>query len=230
MWLNPQFPADLVTFTEEILNGKLHFLCSVKVTIQPPTNPSPSDKTLLLLWKKHFLTEIYKNTKHLLSKCFKNAVLRCQEMVRCKYFFWHQTETCLLENLKIQKGDFLLENLKINKNSDNVHWNVWTNIKTSYARNNIFKKRIPNMIFWIIYTLVQISFVGTTLGRFSQFFFYFLSLANHSSQHFNTVPPPPPLPHHKKASYGPVTVCFLLLHTVSENYFIYSRVSRVTTS
>ena len=28
MWPNPQFPADLVTFTEEILNGKLHFLCS----------------------------------------------------------------------------------------------------------------------------------------------------------------------------------------------------------
>ena len=29
MWSNPQFPAaDLVTFTEEVLNGKLHFLCS----------------------------------------------------------------------------------------------------------------------------------------------------------------------------------------------------------
>ena len=28
MWPNPQFLADLVTFTEEILNGKLHFLCS----------------------------------------------------------------------------------------------------------------------------------------------------------------------------------------------------------
>ena len=28
MWPNPQFPADLVAFTEEILNGKLHFLCS----------------------------------------------------------------------------------------------------------------------------------------------------------------------------------------------------------
>ena len=25
---NPQFPADLVTFTEQIINGKLHFLCS----------------------------------------------------------------------------------------------------------------------------------------------------------------------------------------------------------
>ena len=28
MWPNPQFPADLVTFTEEIFNGELHFLCS----------------------------------------------------------------------------------------------------------------------------------------------------------------------------------------------------------
>ena len=26
--INPQFPVDLVTFTEEIRNGKLHFLCS----------------------------------------------------------------------------------------------------------------------------------------------------------------------------------------------------------
>ena len=29
MWPNPQETADLVTFTEEILNGKLHFLCSI---------------------------------------------------------------------------------------------------------------------------------------------------------------------------------------------------------
>ena len=28
MWPNSQETADLVTFTEEILNGKLHFLCS----------------------------------------------------------------------------------------------------------------------------------------------------------------------------------------------------------
>ena len=25
MWPNPEFPEDLVTFTEEIRNGKLHF-------------------------------------------------------------------------------------------------------------------------------------------------------------------------------------------------------------
>ena len=30
MWSYPQFPADLVTFTGEILNGKLHF-CAVCV-------------------------------------------------------------------------------------------------------------------------------------------------------------------------------------------------------
>ena len=27
MRVNFQFPADLLTFTEEILNGKVHFLC-----------------------------------------------------------------------------------------------------------------------------------------------------------------------------------------------------------
>ena len=27
MWPNPQFPADLDTFTEELLNGKLHIVC-----------------------------------------------------------------------------------------------------------------------------------------------------------------------------------------------------------
>ena len=28
MWLNLQFSADLVVFTEEIIDGKLHLLCS----------------------------------------------------------------------------------------------------------------------------------------------------------------------------------------------------------
>ena len=28
MLANSQFPADLVTFTEEIFSGKFHFLCS----------------------------------------------------------------------------------------------------------------------------------------------------------------------------------------------------------
>ena len=45
MWPNPQFPADLVTFTKEIFNGKLHFLCSVY---------RDDDLTVLLLFTKNF--------------------------------------------------------------------------------------------------------------------------------------------------------------------------------
>ena len=33
LYPNPQFPADLVMFIEEILNGKLHFSCSVSQLI-----------------------------------------------------------------------------------------------------------------------------------------------------------------------------------------------------
>ena len=32
MWPKPQDTADLITFTEEILNGKLHFLCSATLS------------------------------------------------------------------------------------------------------------------------------------------------------------------------------------------------------
>ena len=31
MWPKSRFPADLVAFTEENLNGKLHFLCIVTI-------------------------------------------------------------------------------------------------------------------------------------------------------------------------------------------------------
>ena len=32
MWPNPQESADLVTFSEEVLNGKLHFLCNASIS------------------------------------------------------------------------------------------------------------------------------------------------------------------------------------------------------
>ena len=37
MWPNPHFAADLVKFTEEILNEKLHILCSVSKTLSVET-------------------------------------------------------------------------------------------------------------------------------------------------------------------------------------------------
>ena len=76
--------------------------------IQPPPEPTTNHiKSHYLSRTNIFLriyTEIY---RHLLSKCFKNAALGRQEMGQCKCFFWHQIETCLLENLKSQK-DFWL--------------------------------------------------------------------------------------------------------------------------
>ena len=37
MWPNPQFPADLVTFAEEISIGKLPFLCIENPVLQAST-------------------------------------------------------------------------------------------------------------------------------------------------------------------------------------------------
>ena len=49
MWSNLQETADLVTFTEEILIGKLHCLCSIK---RPP-NPLTFNKSTLILQYIH---------------------------------------------------------------------------------------------------------------------------------------------------------------------------------
>ena len=48
---NPQETADLVTFTEEILNGKLHFLCSVSTLSPHKTKTQTRNKTKFLVLK-----------------------------------------------------------------------------------------------------------------------------------------------------------------------------------
>ena len=47
MWSDPRFSEDLVTFTEEILNGKLHFLSSVSEVNYSATNKILVGKELL---------------------------------------------------------------------------------------------------------------------------------------------------------------------------------------
>ena len=53
---NLQFPANLATFSEEIFNGKLHFLCSdhhdIKLPPQIYTTALPSAITKYFLWFK----------------------------------------------------------------------------------------------------------------------------------------------------------------------------------
>ena len=83
------------------------------------------------------------------------------------------------------------------------------------------KKGIPDMIFWIIYNLVQISIFGRLLKSVlaSVLFFNFFSSANYGGQHFYSASPPPPLPcnhhHHKRASYIP-ELCYILLPLLRE--------------
>ena len=93
---------------------------------------------------------------------------------------------------------FLLENLKLKRNPNDVCGNVWTNIKKLYAQNNILKKRFSNMTFWIIYILVQISILGTALGRFSQFIFNFCRRRTMMADIFSQPAPPP-----QKSFLGP---------------------------
>ena len=55
MWPNPQETTDLVTFTEEILNGKLYFVCAVQIIFSSVSvthdacNQTPWKGT----WKQH---------------------------------------------------------------------------------------------------------------------------------------------------------------------------------
>ena len=52
MSANPQDTADLVTFTEEILNGKLHFLCSVRAELTEFFQAQTSDEIGSSFWIK----------------------------------------------------------------------------------------------------------------------------------------------------------------------------------
>ena len=65
--------------------------------------------------------------------------------------------------------DFLLEILKSKRKiCDDVHWNVWTNIKTLCDRNTIFKKKNSKyeILNHFYFGPNFLSFFGTALGCF----------------------------------------------------------------
>ena len=81
MWPNPQFPADFVTCTKEILNGKLHFLCSVLM--------------LLILWVNLLIHSKYRKIRTR-NKClfghFSSSAKRYKTSFG-KPFTWFQTSS-----------------------------------------------------------------------------------------------------------------------------------------
>ena len=142
------------------------------------------------LENKTFVTDMYKNIQRFAFKMLqeysswasRNGAVQMFFLTPSRYMFagifvrffeWN----CIVKWVTFFASfcwlwDFLLENLKFKKkNSDNVHWNMWTSIKKLYVWNSIFKKRMSDMRFWIIYILVQISFVWwIPSGCFSQCF------------------------------------------------------------
>ena len=72
---------------------KAQIASRLKEIIQPPPHPTPHQiKPYYVSRTKILLRRYIEIQRHLFSKCFKNAVLGRQEMVQCKYFFWHQTK------------------------------------------------------------------------------------------------------------------------------------------
>ena len=84
---------------------------------------------------------------------------------------------------------------------------------------NIFRKRITNMRFWIIYILVQVSFFcGTALGCFCQFFlfFFFWIFCCQSTMVANILLSPPPPTIKKLSTALHIITCFVCF-----NHYIY---------
>ena len=52
MWRNPKFPGDLVTFTEEMLNGKLQCLRNPKLRFGCDFLQNPANLTEFVRWNK----------------------------------------------------------------------------------------------------------------------------------------------------------------------------------
>ena len=69
MWPNPQFPADLIIFTEEILNGKLRFLYSVysehcQISEMECFAKKINSFTLLIISAKQSILDILQGSKY----------------------------------------------------------------------------------------------------------------------------------------------------------------------
>ena len=101
-----------------------------------------SERFLAVLWEHIILMSSKLSFLEWVRFFEQNCIVKCVIFIAKFCWLW----------------DFLLENLKLKKNSDDIHWNVWINIKTLYARNNISKKRIPNMRFFIFWS--KFCFLG----------------------------------------------------------------------
>ena len=71
--------------------------------------------------------------EHIIFNAKWIEVHKMREVFRAKLWIIFFASFCWL-------WQFLLKNLKLKKNSDDVHWIVWKNIKQLYTWKNVFKK------------------------------------------------------------------------------------------
>ena len=119
MWPNPQVTADLVSFTEEILNRKFHFLCSV-FSCKLLSRSTPCRGSLLVL---------HLPAKDL--KCFfHNHFLRVWLKLWCP-FFWSSKKS----NNLLRRSFSMLFSLSVYHSSRFLLLNVWS----SFSANTCLK-------------------------------------------------------------------------------------------
>ena len=98
MWANLQFPADLFKLTEEILNGKLHFLCSgIILTFTSQYLPANLAKV--------FWDRLFKNSHRLFSirnKTLKNFIKFTRKHL-CRNVFFNEVKRVFFLKKKKRK-------------------------------------------------------------------------------------------------------------------------------
>ena len=71
MWKNQQFPADLVTFTEEIFNENLHYLCSELRSVRLYQQNLWIWEVVSFYWEKFTILDNFSQLKDLFKESYE---------------------------------------------------------------------------------------------------------------------------------------------------------------
>ena len=147
MWRNPQETTDLVTFTEEILNWKLHFLCSV-----PSTNHLALFLYLLIFFQQ--ITPIMNVTWHFFKHCLYMVTIL---YIHAKFL-----------NINLEYSKSLTENILKVKD---FGWNAFAQQqKVLYAK---LKRFFQIMLVRVLHLQVSPHHVSMYSLKLSSYLYYF---------------------------------------------------------
>ena len=109
MWPNPQETADLVTFTEEIINGKLHFCAVILQSIRPTAHSVYNCHNTKRI---KFATRLWLGLNHLRGYKFNHSLEdSINPLCNCRHNIESTTHSFLHCSLYINKRRTLLGTL-----------------------------------------------------------------------------------------------------------------------